>query len=424
MRSLLTVAVLACSLMCVVPTLGEHQVTNTQSPSSRGLLRDSNYVFTEVPDQPLATPFVERISLPDFPGSNAIWGGTGRDDRGHIWFGVCVHGSPQPSAHLYEYLAESDELYDRGDVVSALRRAGIYRRGESQAKIHSKIIQGADGYLYFATMDEAGADFEWGTRPPLWGGHLWRLRPPDGEWQHLVATKHGLIAVTGGRRYVYALGFFDHVLYQFDTHSAQTDSVRVSSTDGHISRNIVSDFRDHVYVPRLTGHSASLVEYDVNLRKVAENPLQHYLSGSPTKSHGLTGFQPMADGSIVIVTGMGFLYRIRPPFGEGAAAVLPMGWLHPDGPRYASGLFTYGGRRYLMGLSVNMESEYHKEYHWVFYDIDTGYSQPVPFVPRGTNAPNISSSLLYGSATRDEQGRFYVVGRHGGQAILLRVTCP
>ncbi len=30
---------------------------------------------------------VERLEIPDFPGAHAIWGGTGRDDRGHIWIG-------------------------------------------------------------------------------------------------------------------------------------------------------------------------------------------------------------------------------------------------------------------------------------------------------------------------------------------------
>lgn len=415
---------LALWAMCAASHLGGHVLAGDPAASPVLPGHNPNYVFTEVPHQPLATPRIQRIPLPDLPGSNAIWGGTGRDDRGHVWFGVCVHGAPQPSAHLFEYVPETGELHDRGDAVSALKDAGIYHPGESQSKIHSKIIQAGDGYLYFATMDEAGADFDWGTRPPLWGGHLWRLRPPDGPWEHLLAAEQGLIAVAGGGRGVYALGFFDHVLYRFDTRTGEVDSVRVGSTEGHISRNIVSDFRDHVYVPRLRGRSASLVEYDPRLRKVAESPLQHYLSGPPTESHGLTAFQPMADGSIVVATGKGYLYRIAPPPADGPAALLRLGWLHPSGPRYAPGLFTYAGRRHLMGLSVNAESEYAKRYHWVFYDLRTRRSQPVPFVPRGPDAPDPSSSLFYGSATRDDEGRFYVVGRHGGRAVLLRVSCP
>ncbi|KKL46275.1 hypothetical protein LCGC14_2347190, partial [marine sediment metagenome] len=44
-----------------------------------------------------------EIAIPDFPGTWAIWGSTGRDRRGHIWFGVSSHKIETPSAHLFEY---------------------------------------------------------------------------------------------------------------------------------------------------------------------------------------------------------------------------------------------------------------------------------------------------------------------------------
>ncbi|MFH1518439.1 MAG: hypothetical protein ABIH17_11240, partial [Pseudomonadota bacterium] len=140
--------------------------------------------FTTRPADPRAAPTVVQIPVPKVPGSKAIWGSTGRDDRGHLWFGLSMIEALGASARLLEYDPEQAELRDRGDVLSALKESGRYRDGESQSKIHSQIIQADDGHLYFASMDHAGADYRLGTEPPTWGGHLWRLRLPENKWEH------------------------------------------------------------------------------------------------------------------------------------------------------------------------------------------------------------------------------------------------
>ena len=106
----------------------------------------------QAPDGPDATV----VPLPYFEGAHAIWGATGQDSRGHIWFGVTTGGLTPNSAHLIEYVPETGRFTDRGDVVGELRRAGRLRAGEAQAKIHSKIVQGPDNFVYFASMDEEG----------------------------------------------------------------------------------------------------------------------------------------------------------------------------------------------------------------------------------------------------------------------------
>ena len=120
------------------------------------------------------TPLLREISVPGFQGANSIWGATGRDDEGHIWFGVS--GSGKDAAHLVEYDPQLGRFIDHGDTVSALRSAGIYREGEEQIKIHSKIIQMDDGLLYFASMDETGGNSKSGQLP-RWGSHFWRYKP-------------------------------------------------------------------------------------------------------------------------------------------------------------------------------------------------------------------------------------------------------
>ncbi len=100
-------------------------------------------------------PTVTSLPIGTFSDSHAIWGSTGQDAQGHIWFGITT-GGEVPSAHLIDFDPASDKQVDRGNVVEQLERAGVARKGEHQSKIHSKIVPGPDGFLYFASMDEEG----------------------------------------------------------------------------------------------------------------------------------------------------------------------------------------------------------------------------------------------------------------------------
>ena len=365
-------------------------------------------------------------ALPDFyfAGSHAIWGATGQDSRGHIWFGV----TGIASAHLYELDPESGQVVDRGDVVDQLDQAGIRRPGEQQAKIHSRIVQGPDNDLYFASMDEQGENAD-GSRLPTWGGHLWRLSLGSNRWEHLLATPEALIAVAGGGRFIYALGYFGHVLYRYDTRTGDTRRVEVGSVDGHISRNLLADARGHVYVPRLRAEPGldgnrvvrvMLVEFGINLEEIRETPLQtdRYLGGSrPTEAHGIVGLQAMADGSIFFTTHVGFLYRVVPPavtparpISQVAAEVVAVGWFHPDGPSYPASLFTPDGTTALYGVARRGGDPTGAPDQWLRCDPDGSRCAVSAFVVDGVDMGSVPSSL-YGSSTRDARGGHYVVGR-------------
>ena len=103
-----------------------------------------------------AQPSVRVITLPDFWGQYAIWGSSGVDANGRIWLGITSNDHGSGSAHLFRYDPATGEVTDTGDVVGALKRIGIYKPGEKQMKIHSRIVQMPDGYAYFASMDESG----------------------------------------------------------------------------------------------------------------------------------------------------------------------------------------------------------------------------------------------------------------------------
>ena len=375
-------------------------------------------VFLPVPSNPLSAPRVRVLDVPPFDDARSIWGATGRDFRGHIWVGVSA-GPEGASAHLMEYIPDEDRSLDHGDVLSELRRAGLYRKGMGQAKIHSKIVPGGDGLLYFASTDEEG---ETDHSPPRWGGHLWRIDPKQDKWQHLLAVDEGLVAVSGVGRYIYALGYWGHVLYQYDTASGATRRVVVGSVPGHVSRNFLADVRGHAYVPRLAQRpdgsvAVSLVEYDERLKELADTPLEFYLAGeSPSANHGIVGLAYRPDGRMVFSTHIGQLYLIEP--GDAAARVTALGWLDPKGPAYAPSLFSFGGSEWLAGVAQRPEG-----FEWVVYESRNHLSAAFPLDTKG-----LRNVLLYGSMSRDDAGRVYVGGwaanDGGGQRPLLLQLDP
>jgi hypothetical protein len=359
-----------------------------------------------------------RLNVPVFDNSTSIWGSTGRDFRGHIWFGVSASSSGM-SAHLMEYAPETDTWRDHGPVVAQL---GSRRHGEGQIKIHSKIVPAADGWLYFASSDEEGERAEGGFLP-RWGSHLWRIHPEHHTWRHVLAAPEGLIAVSGVGRYVYALGYWGHVLYQYDTVTAQNRRIEVGAVRGHVSRNFVADLRGHVYVPRLLERDgkahAMLVEYDASLVELASTPLAYYLgTEAPAANHGIVGLAYLPDGRIAFTTHIGRLYVIHPQR-AGPAQVTDVGWLHPAGPVYPPSLFALGGNDWVGGVARRGPN-----FEWVMADLRTGSSAARPLDTQG-----LKRVLLYGSISRDDAGRAYLGGwaaeDTGGQRpLVLQIEIP
>lgn len=385
--------------------------------------------FTPSPFSPEAAPTVQILKVPEFAGFSAIWGASGRDHRGHVWFGVStrVHGE----AHLVEFNPDTKTLKDHGSVRDQLKRLSLWKEGMSQIKIHSRIVQAPDGYLYFASMDEQGEASD-GSKNPTHGSYLWRTSPTGAHtWERIATIPQGLIAVSCSGHKVYALGYHGHILYQYDTKTGSLRSLPVGSVAGHISRNFVTDGRDHVYVPQLewedgrkTKVKVSLVEFDADLREIASTPLRHYLEGKPADSHGIIGLTPLADGSIIFTTHGGLLYRINPP-GKGfenlPAQVSELGFLHPQGSKYIATLFTYDGKSHVMGISQNGGG-----FEWVIFDLKTARSLVKPLTIAYPDQRILYRHLLYGSVARDRNGACFVVGtdQQLDQPVVLRLLPP
>ena len=383
----------------------------------------------------LAPEFTE-IELPELTNPYAIWGATGRDDSGNLYLGVSCAGEWKDSAALCRIAPGFDQAVSLGDSVSQMRRLGIANESTMQMKIHSKPVQADDGYIYFASMDEYG-ETEDGSRLPFYGSNLWRISAESlaardastTHWEHLLALPEGIVATGCTGRFVYALGYYQHSLYQFDTKTFGVRKIQVGSSGGHISRNFLVDLQEHVYVPRVVLRGAGdyviqLIELDTELKEVASHPLADYGATSGFDSHGIVGFAFLRNGDCIFTTAKGALYHLKPS-PDSPSTLERLGWFHPDGESYPAVLSSPDGKSIVCGL-VSREGEY----DWVVYDLEQWRGEVVDLSPSAQKLLQRPGTLAYGSNTRDDEGDAVVVGWYKGESVrghlpyAARITWP
>ncbi|MCX2981324.1 hypothetical protein EYC98_10655 [Halieaceae bacterium IMCC14734] len=355
-----------------------------------------SYIFT--------APFVENIEL-NFPASaEAIWGAVGRDDNGNIYLGASSHAGENETAFLAQYKPSSNSLVQQSDTVTELKRLGLHRPGMGQNKLHSKFYQADDGYLYFASFDEQG---ESSDVNPTWGGHLWRKRPEDTSWEHILAADEALIAINLYRNYVYALGYWGHVLYQFNIYTEQVERIVVGSVTGHISRNFLVDPKGHAYVPYVTIDTddiptAVLNEYDVNLNLVGAYPMPSYRAMSMDSHHGIIGYTSMKNGDLIFTTSDGGLYYLD-VFANTKDKLTYRGRIHTKGGAYIPSLFPLDGSNYVAIIGRAPRSQ---NYDLIIFEMATDLNKKIEL-----GLSDAKGTLLYGTSTKDDFGNMYLVGR-------------
>ncbi|WP_371195062.1 hypothetical protein [Glaciecola sp. SC05] len=350
-------------------------------------------------------PVFEQIKLQtDVPGA-AIWGATGRDNAGKLYFGLSTYTGIDDTSYLVQYDPKTGTTVNQSDTVSQLKKAKLYFRDLGQNKLHSKFLMADDGYLYFSSFDETG---ETGSRNPVYGGNLWRKLPESENWEHLLATDEALIAVNVRGRFVYALGYWDHVLYQYDTVSQVANRITVGSIDGHISRNFVVNSDGYAFVPRVEKTddgetTAVLVEINSSLAITDIHPLEDYTNRGSFGDHGIVSYTLMMNGDVYFTVATGGLYHITES-SSGRYKVNYLGKFEPQFENsYIASMFSPDGTSLLVGLGRNKGTQ---GYYWYIRELNTQVSvnYPIESIPK-------DNFLLYGSHTIDNDGNLYIVGR-------------
>lgn len=379
-------------------------------------------VFTPLPNNLLQLPRIKEVPLPEIDSVDAIWGATGRDDEGNIYIGMSSHGGDYGSAYLYQLEPKTERLIAQSDVITQLKLNNVYRNGMRQNKLHSKFYQADDGYIYFSSFDEGG---EAEGINPTWGGNLWRKRPHDLNWEHLLATEEALVAVNTNGRYVYALGYWNHVLYQYDIKTSNISRITVGSVKEHVTRNFLVDELGHAYIPELVMNDFNeiqiqLVEFDEKLNKVGSYFMPSYKNDDISSHHGIVAYTTMRNGDIYFTTADGGLYQIS-PFEKGEQKLRYKGMMHPEGEAYIAFLSPVDGINLIRAISKRKLSENKFEIESLSYEVNLNLThvKKLPLI-------DINKPLIYGSNTRSNNGDSYMVGwkkakKSGYSPLLLRI---
>ena len=420
-RSLLIMFVLSILLGCNNATK-----ESESEPVVRSIEQRFGTIFTKVKPAHFKPPQFEALKLEFNADAQVSWGATGKDDNGNIYLGMSAISDNLNNSYLYQFNPKTNTLTAQGDTISQMKHSGVYKIGAGQNKLHSKIYQADDGYLYFTTYDEEGESVS-REKPPTHGAHLWRKLPEAASWEHLLATKEALIALNSDGRYIYALGYWGHVLYQFDTLSRRFNRSTVGSIKGHVSRNLLVAGNGHVFVPKTIARKdgnniAELIEFDNQLNIVATHALEHYFSESRYTDHGITAFTNIKKGHVYFATAAGALYKIERQtnntnkvifvryFGDELDRVLDKQPNQPFNQKpYVTGMFSIDGSDFLTALGKAQEDD---KYSWYIYESST--DTMVSYTLENIN----KQYILYGSSTRDEKGNLYVVGLNSNEKKL------
>ena len=120
--------------------------------------------------------------------------------------------------------------------------------------------------------------------------------------------------------------------------------------------------------------------------------------------HGIVGYTSMENGNIVFTTSDGGLYELN-GWSSAPDKLTYLGMMHPDGSAYIPSLFPLDGKSLVVGVGRVPKGGY----EWIIYELPSRFSATY------TLELNIGRALLYGTSTKDDEGNFYLVGRHKGK---------
>jgi hypothetical protein len=120
---------------------------------------------------------------PLLPGflDHSSWSGLGRGSDGRIYVAVSNHQQPGGDVGLYRYDPYADAMVTFGTIRSISTSVGNWMPDESQYKVHTFLMQHADGGIYFASDDHPPTPF-------LRGAHLYRIDPASGSVEDYSQT--------------------------------------------------------------------------------------------------------------------------------------------------------------------------------------------------------------------------------------------
>ncbi len=347
------------------------------------------------------------VDYPGFPDAHSTWGSIGYSPAGQkVFVGVTNHRNRQG---LYEYDVRSGRMRLCGFVGNLARLRGF----QWQGKVHTQIVPGPDGSMYFAT-DGGEAREEYLMEHPQGyrGGFFFRWDPRE---ERLTNLGMGLeydsikdLAVDPHTGRILAVSYPQvHLLLYDPARNEMEDLGRVGSD--HVPRVIFSDWWDNVYY---VDWRQRLIKYERTTKKLlfARDSLPAFQSTPGERIiTGITAYAiDKAAGTIYLITYGSKMLAFRPQE-TGIGPVTDLGGIFEGEPPYnyyCPNLALAGnGKLYYFLGGHGMYAGRKGEVALMEFDPGTRLKKALLWFP-----DNVISEVT-GSDVRDAKGNLYFAGR-------------
>ncbi|MEM9236091.1 MAG: hypothetical protein AAGB14_04880, partial [Verrucomicrobiota bacterium] len=200
---------------------------------------------------------------------DSCWWALGNDQSGNIYVAISNHElPPDGNVAVFKYDPAVDQMTLIDDLKSVSTAAGNWLSTENQQKVHTRLIEGGDGRIYFATHDNS-----WGSLEDHRGTHIYALENDQITDLSATATQYldkDMQTVTGNigvhlehyatmsmemtrgfPRLIYGITYGDGYLYRLNLETGDIGMIAQTGqgyADG-IIRNFAVDLAGNAWVP-------------------------------------------------------------------------------------------------------------------------------------------------------------------------------
>nr|WP_136251767.1 hypothetical protein [Ningiella ruwaisensis] len=348
-------------------------------------------------------PKLRDIPLPEDLNNTAVWNGVGINDEGEVYLGLSSIQAVDNTAFVISIDPKTQQIKRHSDAVSQLKQEGVYETGLSQKRLQTDFIADDDGFIYFATHDRMGMDK---SNLSQSGSYLWRMHKGDDNWELLLKTEESIIAIKKHKQFIFALSFWDHVLYKYDTVSQLSSAIKIGSFPRHFSRKFIIDKRGHIFVPRVEKDiedqlSVVLVELNTDLAILDIHPMPDYWNANGLGNHGIVASTETLEGVTYFTVASGGLYKLEESV-SGRSKLDYLGKFEPQLPEsYISLVIAPEQVPILVGFG---KTKRESDYYWFIRELSTNIVVNYPATEFD------GRFLLYGANHKRDKSQIYIVG--------------
>ena len=370
------------------------------------LLLGSNDMIAQ--DEKITSNNIIFIDYPGFPDQHSTWNDIGYSTvHNKVYIGVTNH---HDNIAIYEYDVDNDAMFNKGFIAEKVH----LREFQWQGKIHSKIVEGANGVMYFATDGgESREEYLMNNPQGYAGGYFMSYDPANDKLSNLgVGLQYESIKdvdVDPKTGAIYGVTYPQaHFIVYNPAENKMRDLGRLASP--HVPRVIFTDQWGNCYY---VDWRQRLVKYETSLDKLvfAEKSLPAF-PGTPGSAivTGITAYTKDHQNGIVYLITYGAKIVAFHPQEKGIGKYEDLGGVFdlPDGEQwkpYVPNLVlgANGKLYYIIGGHGNFVKK--DKTIMVEFDPESGKRKIVFEFPVNTMVEATGSDVI------DKNGNIYFAGR-------------